>query len=380
VLKLDAELANRLRELRVRVDVPDANTVFFRNVPTDPRFFNKPRTNLLLKRPQEGLPFVVCVDEDLEYTGDDEAVVRTFQSAHRRQGWRVLFAGNEARADVQQVVGDALGLLGVAAGEPALPRPRQVRGGGLVAAFGADLTRQVREGAAQLTLGRSEEIERVVACLLQWQARMPLVSGPSGVGKTNLLHGVARKLNEYRPALRVVAVDLGAVMAGVLFDAERENLLAGLLKEAAGAPDTVMALEHVELTATSLPCGPLLLGRALDEGVRLAGTTLPEFVGKLEVSPLARRLHVVDLPEPGPGEAGEVTQALRERISAHHGVAIDDEMVRVVVERSLSLAGHLPAKAVTLLDAAAAGAALAGSSQVELYHLYSAAAHFRQAD
>ena len=68
---LEAGLKARLKQLKVRIDNPDEDTLLLHDVPADARRFSKPRTSVLVKRPRAGLPFLVCVDEDLEYVGPD---------------------------------------------------------------------------------------------------------------------------------------------------------------------------------------------------------------------------------------------------------------------------------------------------------------------
>lgn len=68
VITVERELEKKLKQLRVHIEAPDGDTVMPRNVPTSDRYFNRPRTNLLIKRPREGMPYLICVDEDLEYT------------------------------------------------------------------------------------------------------------------------------------------------------------------------------------------------------------------------------------------------------------------------------------------------------------------------
>jgi len=78
MLELKRALAARLQDMRVRIEIPDANTVLFRSIPLSPSFFNKVRANLLIKRQQEGMPFLVCVDADLAYRGADPTLSRAF--------------------------------------------------------------------------------------------------------------------------------------------------------------------------------------------------------------------------------------------------------------------------------------------------------------
>lgn len=377
VLGVEQELENRLKQLRVHVDVPDGDTVLLRNVPANDRFFSKPRTNLLIKRPRQGMPYLICVDEDLDYTGSDSTLARAFVSGHKQQGWRVLSVGHGAD-DLQKVVKEALRVVGFDGREPELkpaPSTAEPRAPGkLLASFATELSTDV---ADEPTIGREERIEEVVASLLGWQVRLPLVVGESGVGKTNLVRAVARKFKHLRPAFKVMSVELGALMAGTLFDSERESLLIALLKDVIDEPETIIVMEHLEMALIGVPRGHLLLGQALDQRARLIGTTLPAYQSRFEIEPLSRRVQIAELTEMGLGETTEVLRALRDRIADHHQVEIGEPLLDAVVDTALPLAGHLPAKAISLLDSAAARAVLAGESELGLFDLYAAAARFR---
>ena len=120
---VEQTLEQKLKQFRIHVDMPDGDTVLLRNVPANDRFFNKPRTNLLIKRPREGMPYLICVDEDLDYTGMDSALARAFVAGHKQQGWRVLSVGNDARADIQHLIEEALSVVGFDGREPELKQP-----------------------------------------------------------------------------------------------------------------------------------------------------------------------------------------------------------------------------------------------------------------
>lgn len=379
VTMLEPALARRLRRSQIQVQAPDGDTVLLQNVPADRRFFNKPHTNLLLKRPRQGMPYLICVDEDLEYTGRDRSLARIFGGAHRQHGWRVLLVENKPPDDIQKVIEDALAVLGFDKSEPGAPSARSTAGGSVLTGFGADLSRATGEDRTE-TIGRDEEIERVTACVLGWQTRLAVIGGAPGVGKTNLLHAVAAKLKAYRPSLRLVSVDLGVLFAGTLFESEREGVLTTLVKEAAAAPGTAVGMEHLELAVLGTPRGAFLLSEALDCGVGLIGTTLPAFTDKLTVAPLARRLDVIELPEMDPLAASAVLARLARKIAAHYHIRIEESVPSEVVKRSLTLAGNLPAKAIALLDAAAGRAAYTGAGEVGLYHVYLAGTLFPEAE
>jgi ATP-dependent Clp protease ATP-binding subunit ClpA len=371
-------LLEKLKGARVGIESADADTLFLRHVPTHPRFFNKPGTNLLIKRPPRGSLFLVCVDDDLEYLGPDRNLARAFASSHKQSGWQVLFVKAGERLS-DPVIEAALEAVGFDGREPALnpctggkPASRS----GLLSSFGTDLSLEVEEGRAEATVGRREALDEALSFLLQRRPFLAAIAGPSGVGKTNLLHGIARRLLETRPHLRLVSVHLGPLVAGALFDSERANVLSALFQEAETASNCILALEQLELL-NEVRHGPALLAQALDAGLPLAGTLLPSPEAlQFQVAPLARRMHVIELAELGTEEICEAVLSLLPKISEHHRVAVDETLARAALARSLTLSGLLPAKAIALLDAAALEAALCRSPEVTLYHLYLAASRF----
>jgi len=382
MLELGRTLARRLRELRVRIDVPDSDTVVYRNVPANGKYFNKVRTDLLLKRPAADMPFLVCVDEDLEYTGPDVRLSRVFRAGVRRDGWLALLPGGRLQTDLHQATLDALSALGFDGQEPVVTVADPPAGSGspdgLLATFGTNLSQLAQDGKTEPTLHREEETVEVACCLMRWgQARMPVVAGASGIGKTNLLHAVARTLHGQHPDLRFVRIDLARLFAGSLFDAQREDTLSALLNEVSASPDTACAIEHLEL-AVGIPCGPALLAEAIDAGTRIVGTTLPPYVRQFAVAPLWRRLHVMGLAELSPHETVEVLRAVAEPVATHHRVGIDESCIAACVQAARPLPGHFPAKAIAILDAAAARVALSESAVIGPDDVYFAAGRVDQ--
>jgi len=376
MIELQPDLLRRLKRLKIRVEEPGPDMILLRNVPADPRRFNKPHTNLLVGRGRPGMPSLIGVDADLEYLGEDSELIRLFAAAHRQQGWRLFFLGGDSWA---AAVEQALGLLG----SPPLEAPQQPQlaaaspqKSALLESFAVDFSELVRQGRSLPTVGRAEQIERICVSLAGWQARLPLIVAESGVGKTNLLHALARRLAELPDGRRLLQVNLGVLMAGTTLESERDNLLAALLREASRQPSIVLALDHLEQAVALAPRGRFLLAQALEFGARLIGALSPDSLNLVQVPPLARRLDVIELAPLDPGLTREALEALRPRIERHHNVQIDPAILRQVVDRALSLAGALPEKAVMLLDAAAARAALSGAECVDLYHVYSAAADF----
>ena len=224
--KLKAATEAKLKRHRLRFHIADHDTLLIKNVPADHDRFTKPRTNLLIKRLGERMPCVMCVDEDLEYTGTDEALSRSFSAGTKQQGWRVLTLGGLLKNDLASALEYALSLLGFDHGSAAVKLPVNQDPTGLLATFAA----KPPNANVIPTFHRDEEVERVAACTLCWEACMPLILGESGAGKSNLIGGVAQRLANSKRPHEVLIVNLGAVMAGTLLEGEREALLASLLR------------------------------------------------------------------------------------------------------------------------------------------------------
>ena len=381
-LEMQKQLADKLAKMRVRINVPDENTAIFHNVPTNDRYFSKGATNVLIKRTRQGMPFVVCVDESLDYVGADAAVSRAFVAGIKRDGWRALYLGDLLDAGFDSAVQDALAVIGFDGQEPAVagkagaPPGAAAQKEGLLAAYGRDLTQLVKDQQADETVGREDQITDVASCMLRrTEVRLAIISGESGVGKTNLLPAVAARLARKDQDLKLIAVDLALPMAGTLFEAERESRLAGLLNEASNLADAVLALEHIELVMP-VPHGLLLLANFLDTGHSLIGTTWPAYVDGFQRRPIARRMQLVDLEELSPTQAAAVLERWRRPIASHHGIEIGLSCINQCVKAARPLAGCYPAKAIALLDAAAARASLTAVAALSPDDIYAAAANF----
>ncbi len=357
------------------IETPGRDTVVFRNVPLGaPNCFNKAHTNLLCKKAGMGSAYLVFVDEDLAYRGTDTGLHKAFSTGPTQSGWRVLVLGSAGLPDAERAVEDGLSALGFPDGEPRLPPPGPAHTGerddgrrpGCLAAFAVNLSERVVACTdMEPTVGRVSETESVVSCLLRWgQARLPLITGPSGVGKSNLLVSATRLLMKVRPSFTVLRVDLAEMFSGLLFEADREKMFSVLLKDAGRETHVVLALEHIECAIREVLHGRALLCDALDRGMRIAGTVLPRHGVGFREAPLARRIQPILLRDPSPRETAEILDRLRPRMAAHHRVEIGSTAVRLCLKKALALPGHLPAKAIALVDEAASNASLLGAKAV----------------
>lgn len=365
----------KLKRMRLRLEAPDQDTLTVRSVPANHRRFSKARTNLLIKRSSAGMPCMVCVDDDLMYTGMDPTLAQSFAAAPTQQGWRVLTFGGSLRDDPAQALEYALDFLEAEEESGKVSTASTRRENRLLPAWAINLTHEAAAGRAGSTLFRDEEIEQVAACTLSWEGRLPLILGGAGTGKSNLLRAVASLL--VRRERAVLVVNLGAMMAGTLFESEREALLLSLLLEARNS-GAVLVMEQAEWAVIGVPRGVALLRDALDLGVRLIATSIPEHACRLDVHPLASRLETVRLRELCASDTRRVLEVLCPMIAGHHGVGqIGAEVISATVERSLPMEHLFPGKAVRLLDAAAARASLIGAATVTLLDVYLAASRMQ---
>ncbi|MGB7758704.1 MAG: AAA family ATPase [Bryobacteraceae bacterium] len=365
---LTEDLADKLTRSGIKVTTPDGDTVRLQGVPLDPRLFSKQRTNILLRRSPKG-SVLLAVDQDLDYFGPDPVLGRAFASGKRRQNWRIMVLPERLGESAGSVAAEALSLIGFGGAEGETVERRD----SLLARFGTNFS----GGGLEKTVDRKEQIARLVAAARAWHPRLAVIAGPSGVGKSNLLQAVAGTLRDSDPPLDMVSIDLPCLMAGAVLEASREELVARILEEAGQRSGTILAVENIDRAVLRAPSGHALLTAALDGGVRLIGTVLPENLPALLVAPLERRIEVVELEELSPTAVLEVLRLASQAIARHHGVGLREGVLEAAVTRSVVVNGALPARALTLLDAAAGRASVAGAKEVEMVHVYLAAADWQ---
>ncbi|HEY4689189.1 MAG TPA: AAA family ATPase [Anaerolineae bacterium] len=236
--------------------------------------------------------------------------------------------------------------------------------------YSRDLTKMARDGKLDPVIGRDNEILRVTQVLSRRTKNNPVMIGEAGVGKTAIVEGLAQKIasNDVPEILmgkRVVALDLGAMVAGSRFRGEFEERLKAVVEEIQRAQGEIILFidELHTVVGAGAASGALdassMLKPALARGELqcVGATTLGEYRKYIEKDPaLERRFAPVFVDEPGEDETIEMLRGLRDRYEAHHKVRISDEALvaaaklsaRYVTER------HLPDKAIDLVDEAAA--------------------------
>src|SRR6202166_1711636 len=235
--------------------------------------------------------------------------------------------------------------------------------------YARDLTEQARRGKLDPVIGRDEEIRRVVQVLSRRTKNNPVLIGEPGVGKTAIVEGLAQRIvsgdvPETLRDRRVVALDLGALLAGAKYRGEFEDRLKAVLKEIADAAGAVILFidELHTIVGAGAAEGAVdaanLLKPMLARGeLRAVGaTTLDEYRKHIEKdAALERRFQPVLVDEPSVEDTIAILRGLKERYENHHGVRIQDSALIAAAELSARYIADrfLPDKAIDLVDEAA---------------------------
>jgi len=235
--------------------------------------------------------------------------------------------------------------------------------------YGRDLTQAAREGKLDPVIGRDEEIRRTIQVLSRRTKNNPVLIGEPGVGKTAIVEGLARRIvegdvPEGLKHKRLIALDLGSLVAGAKYRGEFEERLKAVLKEITDAEgeiitfiDELHTIVGAGAAEGSMDAGNMIKPMLARGELRLIGaTTLDEFRASIEAdAALERRFQQVYVDQPTVEDTIAILRGLAERYEVHHGVRIQDAaLVAAAVLSDRYLTGRfLPDKAIDLVDEAA---------------------------
>jgi len=238
-----------------------------------------------------------------------------------------------------------------------------------LATYAVDLNQKAKDGKIDPLIGRQAEVDRTIQILCRRTKNNPLLVGDSGVGKTAIAEGLAKKINdgdvpEVLAEAKIYSLDMGALLAGTRYRGDFEERLKAVMQEVAQDDQAILFIDeiHTIIGAGATSGGAMdasnLLKPALQGGsLRCIGsTTYKEFRGWFEKDrALSRRFQKIDVNEPSVADTVKILSGLKSTYEDHHDVRFTQAALKTAVELSARYISDrkLPDKAIDVIDEAA---------------------------
>jgi len=283
---------------------------------------------------------------------------------------------SENRIDLARIQDEIAKLLGISESRKA--RTSKKSQTPALDAFGRDLTKLATEDRLDPVIGREDEIERVIQILSRRTKNNPVLIGEAGVGKTAIVEGLAQAIVKSRvPDLllgrRLIALDLGSIVAGTKYRGQFEERLKAIIKEIRSTENIIIFIDELHTivgagAAEGAVDASNMLKPALARGELqcIGATTMDEYRKHIEKdAALARRFQSVMVDAPTIDETIQILEGLRDKYEAHHRVRFSDEALEAAARLSEQYITdrYLPDKGIDVVDEAGSRARLKNTTR-----------------